>query len=515
MSIVTRFFAFLCVTAIASAAPAGAIDHPGPPATAQTTNGTISGTAGDVRAFEGVPYAAPPIGPLRFKPPQPPASWSGKRDTIAFGPECIQAAPPGASMSEDCLTLNVWTPSPANADRPVLFYIYGGGYAVGGSSYPVYDGTALARHGVVVITPNYRLNVFGFLALPELTAESPRKTSGNYGMLDIVAALRWAKDNARAFGGDPDNITIMGESAGAGAVSALLTMPQTKGMYRRAIMESAPVFRKELTLAQAEKAGTTLANGDSLATLRALPVLDVLKRMPLLDPDTRSDLPITFGPIADGVVLPDEVATYAAGKQNIVPIIVGNNVNEGSFFARGVPVKTLDQYTAALTKRFGSNADAARALWPATTDADALAAEATIVGDLDINTGVRKMAITMAKVEPDVYRYLFTRARAGKLPGHTEELPYVFGTSSVTGLGSPGPAFDATDTLVSEAMMTYWTNFAKTGNPNDPPSPKQNPFVWPRYTVNDDRFIVFGDTLTTSTAFRSPQLDFLYKTVGR
>ena len=495
----------------------------GPPATAQTTSGTVAGTAGDVRAFKGIPYAAPPIGPLRFKPPRPPATWNGTRDAIAFGSECIQAAPAGAAMSEDCLTLNVWTPRPANSDLPVMVYIFGGGFAGGSSSQPVFDGTALARHGVVVVTLNYRLNVFGFLAHPELSAESPMHTSGNYGMLDIVSALRWVQDNARSFGGDPGNVTIMGESAGAGAVSALLSMPQTKRLYVRAIMESAPVFRKQLNRSQAEAAGKALAGSDSIAALRAMPVLDILKRMPVLDPDSRSDVAITFGPIADGIVLPDEVAAYAARKQNIVPIIVGNNADEGAFFAARIPVKTLDQYMAATQKRFGANADAARKLWPATSDADAPSAEATLVGDLDINTGVRKMAITMAKAGAPVYRYLFTRTRAGKTPAHSDELPYVFDTPSVNGIGLSAPTFDAVDAKTSEAMMTAWTNFAKFGNPNTPdtrmkaisPLPDVIPINWPRYTVQDDRFIVFGDTITTGTNFRGRELDFLDKTLNR
>jgi para-nitrobenzyl esterase len=502
--------AVAAVTVSLGVARAADAPPPVPVATAQTTSGLIAGTAGAVRSFKGIPFAAPPVGPLRFMPPQPPAAWTGTRDATAFGPECMQPGPPGTPMSEDCLTANVWTAFPRGADKPVILYIYGGGYAVGGSAYPVYDGTALARHGVVVVSFNYRLNVFGFLAHPALTAEARNHTSGNYGVLDMVAALRWVHDNAAAFGGDPANITIMGESAGAGSVSALLTMPQTRGMYRRAIMESAPVFRPELTLAQAETEGVKLAAGADLATLRALPATDVLKRLPLLDPDTRSDLPIVFGPIADGVVLPDERAAYAAGKVNVVPIIVGNNAIEGSFFARGIAVKTLDQYAAALQKRFGANADKARALYPAATDADALPAESTIVGDLDINTGVRKMARVMSAREPGVYRYLFTRARGGKPPGHTDELPFVFGTATVNGLGQPAPAFDAVDTAVSEQMMTMWTQFAKTGNPNPPGTN-----AWPQYTVANDTFIVFGDTLSTGTAFRTAQLDFLNSTVGR
>jgi para-nitrobenzyl esterase len=287
-------------------------------------------------------------------------------------------------------------------------------------------------------------------------------------------------------------------------------MPRAKGLYVRAIMESAPVFRPQLGIAAAEAAGVQLAAGANLAALRAMSTADLIKRIPPLDPDTRSDIAITLGPIADNIVLPDERTTFAAGQENIVPIIVGNNVNEGSFFARGVPVKTLDMYSTALGKRFGQSAAQARLLWPASDDAGALVAESTIVGDMDINTGVRKMAIAMAEKEPAVYRYLFTKARAGKLPGHSDELPYVFDTPAVGGVGQPAPKFDATDQRVSEAMMTAWTQFAKTGNPNLPGSQ-----AWPRYTVANDRFIVFGDTTTTGTAFRTAQLDFLDKTVGR
>jgi para-nitrobenzyl esterase len=270
------------------------------------------------------------------------------------------------------------------------------------------------------------------------------------------------------------------------------------------------VFRPQLKLAQAETAGVTLAAGADLATLRATAPADLMKRIPPLDPDTRSDIAITLGPIADNVVLPDERTAYANHQETVVPIIVGNNVNEGSFFARGVPVKTLAMYDAALQKRFAAAAPQARALWPANADDDANAAEATIVGDMDINTGVRRMAITMAQREPAVYRYLFTRTRAGKLPGHSDELPYVFNTPAVNGVGLPAPQFDATDEAVAQTMETYWAQFAKTGNPNPPGTN-----VWPAYTVGGDRFIVFGDTVTTGTAFRTAQLDFLDRTTGR
>lgn len=480
------------------------------PVTVQTAAGTVAGSVDYVKSFKGIPFAAPPVGPLRWKPPQPVKPWSGVLDATRFGPECEQAGPPGAVMSEDCLSLNVWTPADTGERLPVVVYFFGGGFAVGNASLPTFDGTALARRGVVVVVPNYRLGVFGFLALPALVAESPEHTAGNYGLLDQVAALQWVQANIAAFGGDPRKVTIMGESAGAASVSALLTMPRAKGLYVRAIMESAPVLRPQLNAAQAQSAGTQYAAGQTLAQLRAAPAADLLRRIPPLDPDTRSDVAITFGPIADGVVLPDERETYAQGRETVVPLIIGNNADEGSFFARGVPVKTLAQYAAALQKRFGAQAARARQLYPARTDDEANAAEATIIGDMDINTGVRKVAKLFAAREPEVYRYVFAHRRGGKLPGHSDELPYVFGTPAVNGVGVAVPPFDDADWRVSDEMQARWAQFIKTGDPNPP-----GRAAWPRYTVRGDRFIVFGDTVSTGTGFRTTWLDFLDLTTGR
>jgi para-nitrobenzyl esterase len=502
-----RWFLASVVAAVAGTAIAYADT---PPPIVQTASGPVAGTAGDVRAFKGIPFAAPPVGPMRWKPPQPPAPWTTARDATAFGPECVQPGPPGTVMSEDCLTLNVWTAAKPGEHLPVMVWIYGGGYAVGSASQPTFDGAVLAKHGVVVVTFNYRLNVFGFLAHPQLTAESPEHTSGNYGILDQMAAFRWVQNNIAAFGGDPKLITAFGDSAGAGSVSAMLIAPRGKGLFVHAIMESPPVLRPMLTLAQAEAAGTALAAGADLAALRALPAADLLHRIPALDPDTRSNLPITFGPIADNVVLPDERTAYATRAVTVMPLMIGNNANEGGFFARGVPVKSLDQYHAALEKRFGAAADQAAVLWPATDDAGANAAEATIVGDLDINTGARRLAGIMANLGAPVYRYLFTRARGGKAPVHSDDVAFVFGASGYNGVGMPAAPFDATDAAVSEMMMRSWTQFAKSGNPNAPGNA-----TWPRYASPADQFIVFGDTPSIGTGFRTAQLDFLAKTVGR
>jgi para-nitrobenzyl esterase len=236
----------------------------------------------------------------------------------------------------------------------------------------------------------------------------------------------------------------------------------------------------------------------------------VLRRVPALDPDTRANGPIVSGPIADGVILANERTSFDAGTARAVPTILGNNAAEGMFFAPNVPVTTLDQYRAALQKRFGNAAAEAATLWPAATDAEAHVAESLIVGDLEINASARRLARILAARGVPVYRYVLTKERAGKLPGHTEEQPYVWDAPAVTGLGQPAPPFDAGDQRVSELMLGAWTQFAKTGNPNGP-----GLAPWPRYDAQADRFVVFADPPTTGTSFRTAQLDFIARTLGR
>jgi para-nitrobenzyl esterase len=495
----------------ANALPARGADAP----TVRVTGGVVGGAlADDVRVFKNIPFAAPPVGPLRWKAPAPVVPWTGVRDGTAFGPECVQPGPPGGpAQSEDCLTLNVWAPAkPRN--WPVIFWIYGGGFVTGSASQPVYDGAALAKRGVIVVTMNYRLNVLGFMAHPQLTAESPDHTSGNYGLLDQVAALQWVRANIGAFGGDTHNVTIAGESAGAGSVSALLTMPLAKGLYARAIMESPPVFRPELTLAQAEAQGAAI--GPDIAALRALPAAALLSKMKVLDPDTRVTTALPTGPIVDGVVVPaDERTMYATKRVVPVPLIIGNNTDEGRFFIRGVPVKTLAQWSPYLAKRFGARADEASRLYPASDDASAMHADAQIVGDGDINWGARELARAMNALGAPVYRYVFAQARGGVQPAHSEELPFVFGAPTIT-LRDPLPPFTPDDQRVSDAVMTAWVQFATIGTPNG-----DGAATWPVFTARNDRFLTFGNasgtgsTTAVGTGFRTDQLNFIGQTLRR
>src|SRR5438874_4346922 len=302
-----------------------------------TKSGTVEGsTAADgVRSFKGIPFAAPPVGALRWQPPQPAAKWTAPRPATAFGAQCMQRRQfadmvfRASGMSEDCLFLNVWTPAKSGKERlPVLVYFYGGGFTAGDGSEPRYDGAAMARHGIVALTVNYRLGVFGLFAHPELTKESPHHASGNYGLLDQAAALAWVRANISAFGGDPRKVTIAGESAGSISVSALMASPLSKDLIAGAIGESGaainPTF-SPVPLAQAEKTGTTFATAvkaDSIAVLRAMPAAE------LLEAAAKPGLP-RFQFAVDGYFLPKTVAgIFAAGEQAHVPLLAGWNSQE-------------------------------------------------------------------------------------------------------------------------------------------------------------------------------------------
>jgi para-nitrobenzyl esterase len=498
----------ITVTSVLLAVPAAAPADDGP--TVKVTGGTVAGSLADgIRSWKGVPFAAPPVGPLRWKPPAPVIAWTGMRDASTYGPRCVQPGPPTLAMSEDCLTLNVWSPSNAR-NLPVFVWIFGGGFVVGSGAEPMYDGAALAKRGLIVVTFNYRLNLLGFLAHPQLTAESPDHTSGNYGILDQLAVLKWVQANAVTLGGDPHNVTIAGESAGAASVNTLITMPSARGLFSRAIMQSAPVLRPELTLAQAEAFGQGL--GD-LAALRALPPQALLAKMPNLDPESRSTMALPTGPIVDGVVIPKgEREAYASKHINVVPIIIGNNTDEGRFWRSTVPVKTLAQWAPRLAERFGARADDAARLYPATDDASANHADTQLVGDGDLNWGVRELAREMSGLGAPVYRYLFAQERGGNQPGHTDELAYVFGHPALP-YRDPVPPFTPDDQKVSDAMMTAWVSFATVGSPTVPGLGS-----WPPYTARNDTFVVFGSptgtgqVATTGTGFRTAQLDFIGQT---
>jgi para-nitrobenzyl esterase len=444
----------------------------------------VEGTAdsdNSVRIFKGIPYAAPPVGNLRWKEPQPPARWSGVRKADAFGARCYQPSLfsdmifRDAAMSEDCLFLNVWTP--ANARQlPVLIYFHGGGFGAGSGDEPRYDGENFARKGVVVVTVNYRLGVFGFLAHPELTAESPHQASGNYGMLDQAAALQWVERNIAAFGGDPKKVTIGGESAGSFAVSALMASPLSRKRFRGAIGESGAMFSTGTgtlaaqPLATAERSGlefAAAAGAKSLAELRLQTAGDLVRAS---SPGGQ----VRFVPIVDGYFLPaSPLSIYSQGQQSNVPLLAGWNADEvrmGVLMANSKP--TVETFTARLRTAFGDQADAALKLYPASNEEEALRSAGDLSSDQFIDYCTWKWIDLQVKTgQAPVYRYQFDRPvplPAGMpdrgikgLAGHSWELEYVFGA-----LDSKKAAWQPEDRKTSETTAEYFANFIKTGDPN-------------------------------------------------
>jgi para-nitrobenzyl esterase len=467
----------------------------------KTTSGPVEGAVtkdGGVRAYRGLPYAAPPIGENRWRAPQPVSPWTAVRKVDAFGPRCLQG-PIFADMifrdepSEDCLYLNVWTPATASAGArlPVMFWIHGGGFQAGSASEPRQDGEGLARRGVVAISINYRLGVFGFFAHPELTREASSKASGNYALLDMVAALQWVKANIAAFGGDPGNVTIFGESAGSFAVSALMASPLAQGLFHRAIGESGAFFTTgsgplaTLGLTASEERGAKFAEGlgaTTLAELRARPAADILQAALKAQP--------WFSPTIDGHALREEVAAvFGGGKQSRVPLLAGWNADEiRSSVVLGREKTTAKSFAEQAQKRFGESAGELLKVYPAATDEEAVESAAALAGDAFIGHGTwRWLEAHAATGKSPVYRYSFDRkipiAPGTKVNGHPAtsrdigarhagEIEYVFGALDSV----PNVTWEKADRALSDQMMSYWVNFAKSGDPNGAGLP-----AWPRY----------------------------------
>ena len=469
----------------------------------KTQSGIVEGKDdGTVRAFLGIPYAAPPLGDLRWKPPIPPAKWSGIRTATAFGSYCLQGPVfgdmnfRGVTGSEDCLFLNVWTPSKPSAARlPVMVWIYGGGFVAGSTSEGRQDGSHLAQQGVVVVSMNYRLGVFGFLVHPELTKESPQHASGNYGLLDQLAALEWVRDNIAAFGGDPGNVTIFGESAGSFSVSAQMASPLAKGLFHKAIGESGAAFRSgglsfEPRAMREEKDLKTLKEKlgvESLAELLAFPAQKLLEVFS--PPKSRG---FDFGPDIDGYFLPEPVpAIFAAGKQNDVPLLAGWNHDEGSFEVIFNPQKpTADTMKANAQKDFGDKAADFLRLYPTDTDEHVFRSALDFAGDRFIAYSTWAWMEAQSKTgKQPVYRYRFDLAPPSDHPGpsfafHSAEIEYVFGQLDT----KAAVAWRPEDRALSEQMQKYWANFARSGDPNGPGLPK-----WPAYSAADGWQVMFLD----------------------
>ena len=473
------------------------------PPQVKTDTGTVEGKMlGTERAFLGIPYAAPPVGDLRWKAPRPAEAWTGVRKATEFGARCMQWDIFGDMVfrdtgpSEDCLTLNVWTPSKnAGSKLPVMVWIYGGGFMAGGTSEPRQDGAKLAEEGVVVVSINYRLGIFGFFSLPELISESGHNSAGNYGLLDQVAGLQWVNRNIAAFGGDPNNVTIFGESAGSFSVSQLMASPLSKGLFHKAIGESGANFSAQsvpspsLTDSAKENAeyAKTRFGTDSLKELRGLSADKILEEVRKPGPQRRG-----LGVNVDGYFLPKPVAEiFAAGQQNDVPLLAGWNRDEGS----GAILSAKPPLTAASIKELGEKEFKDRAgeffkLYPVDNDTTAIRSWEDLAGDRFIAFGTwRWLEASAAAGRKPVYRYRFDLAPPddpSRQPGmgafHSSEIEYVFGT-----LEWRIPAlWRAEDKSLSSLMRKYWANFAKKGNPNDAGLPK-----WPEYQPKKDAQVMF------------------------
>ena len=450
-----------------------------------------------VRCFKGIPYARPPVGHLRWRPPHPVAPWSGVRSADAFGPNAMQGVvfsdidPRPQGVSEDCLYLNIWTPAlPPEKTLPVMVWIHGGGFVVGSGAEPRYDGTNLASKGIVVVTLNHRLNALGFLAHPELTAESPVRASGNYGLLDLVAALAWVRRNISAFGGDPDQVTIAGESAGSEAVSALMASPLARGLFHRAIAESGALFptpsRAPASLDDAERTGREFmrhAGAGSLAELRSMPAEQILEASPGLG----------FRPLVDGHFLPrSPAAIFAEGAQSDVPLLAGWNKDEGFNFTLLPGADNDRPYPELVGEIFAERSQEALGHYPGGGRKRDRTAARALGGDLTIIHATWAFLEAHRKTARSaIFRFRFERApltpegwfegRPSKEAGafHAGEILYVFNN-----LHAFPWLLTADDHRIADLASGYWLNFVKTGDPNGPGLP-----AWPSYRRADDPFM--------------------------
>jgi para-nitrobenzyl esterase len=453
--------------------------------------------------FKGVPFAAAPIGDLRWRAPQPPKAWSGVRSAAEYGSDCMQlpfpsdAAPLGTKPNEDCLYLNVWAPSLNPAKKlPVMVWIYGGGFVNGGSSPSVYDGSQFAKRGVVFVSFNYRLGRFGFFAHPALTKEDPTGLLGNYGYMDQIAALKWVQRNISAFGGDPGNVTLFGESAGGGSVHAMLTSPMAKGLFQKAIIESGggrgllggPRYlsregpggmpsAESVGVAFAKKAGVSGEDAAALAALRKLPAESVVDGLNMATMFT----PTYGGPMIDGkvVVEPPDVA-YLAGRWSKMPVMVGANSMDIGFGR----AKSKDELFA----QFGSNSEKAKAAYDPDGSGKLPLVTMIVAADQMMIEPSRFIAAMAATAGEPAYQYRFSYVADSmrkQWPGapHATEIPFVFDTVEAR----YGKDLTPADKATAQAANAYWVNFAKTGNPNGVGLPD-----WPTYTPQHDVLMDFS-----------------------
>lgn len=487
----------------------------------KTQNGLVSGFYNkdkSIREFSGIPYAAPPVGELRWKAPQPVQSWHGVRQLDHFSDAAMQSKTSpilakilslslgtneflrnsdvkyNEKVSEDCLYLNVWTGAKSNSERrPVIVYIHGGSFTSGSGSMDLYNGENMAKKGVVFVNINYRLGIFGFMANPELTKEADYHASGNYGILDQIAALKWVKNNIAEFGGDPDKVTIAGESAGAGSVNILMASPLAKGLFQRAIGESGAFFSEESngnparTLAKAEQDGVKLQkslNKASVEDMRKMSAEDLMKA-------SKNE---TIVPNIDGYVLPDTVYNiFKQGKQNDVPILVGSNADEGSLLTLPWPVYSAvsaDKFKAIEEKTYGDKAKELFKLYPFNTDSQAAKAQREIARDQLFTWQMNTWAKLQSRTgKSKVYYYYFDKVQPGPSrfrelgAYHSSEIAYAYNNLDKVDL-----PYAEVDKNLSDVMSSYWINFAKSGNPNGETLP-----TWSEFNEKSDMTMELGD----------------------
>jgi len=496
------------------------------PAPVRVEGGSVQGAFEDgLTVYRGIPFAAPPVGYLRWRAPQPVEKWDGVKETVKFAPACIQGMMmgPGGSgpaPSEDCLYLNIWSPAKSPRDRvPVFVWIYGGGFAGGATSIPTFSGEKLAKKGVVLVSIAYRVGQMGFFVHPELSTETKNRVSGNYGLLDIVAGLQWIRKNIAAFGGDPNRVTIFGESAGGIAVSMLCASPLAKGLFHGAISQSGGSFgpprpdplpgENMRRLADAERSGEAILKAAGVASIAEARKLSPDKLSAgsgrgRSGPDRGERGPaarggggpagLSYWPIIDGWVIPDDqYKLYEAKQYNDVPVLIGYNSDEGLSFS---PAETPEDYIAGVKSRFGPFADKLIAAYPPGTGTVAKTArdlmrdaafgwQTWIWARLQSKTGKAKVFYYYFDQHPD---YPSDSPKAGQGSPHGQEVSYVFQHLN------PNRQSAKSDEAISEAMATYWTNFAKFGNPNGPGLPE-----WPAFSDASPVLMYFAQTPHTGT----------------